>query len=194
MPTILPLDIRRDWSASVVEAEPNEHGVIRLVGARRTRPKSFEEQRVIVRLIDENGFPVPDQPVVFAYTTGDDIEFPDGMLWVPPPPFKALVVPTGTSGQIDQIQGSVVKEGQPGGITVYILDPKIPSDAVVGAGMLPDHTGLCLTFQRYLKGVLTLQERLGAIDAWISNFESGHRSIVTQIDEIKKRLAALEAK
>jgi hypothetical protein len=82
-------------------------------------------------------------------------------------------VPTQGSGQIDQIQGSVVREGEPGGVTVYVLEPEYASDYVTGAGMLPDHTGLHLTFQLRRQGVKPLTERLAEIEARLAALESG---------------------
>jgi hypothetical protein len=81
-------------------------------------------------------------------------------------------VPTAGSGQIDQIQGSVVKQGQPGGITVYLLEPEYSSDVVTGAGMLADHTGLHLTFQLRRNGVVPLMDRLASMEARIAALEA----------------------
>ena len=53
---VLPRDIQRDWLAQLQKATPTEKGVFRLVGARRTAPKTYEEQRVTVLVVDENGF------------------------------------------------------------------------------------------------------------------------------------------
>jgi len=154
----------RPWTARLERATPTDKGVFRLVNIRRTAPQTFEEQRVVVLVLDENGIPLPNVPVVFGYSTGPHpVPY---LTWrAPMPPYQALVVPTQGSGQIDQIQGSAVKPGQPGGITVYVGVPDIASDAVVGAGMLPDHTGLHLTFQLKRTGVLPLTDRLSQIEA-----------------------------
>ena len=162
---VLPQDIQRDWMAQLNRATPTEKGVFRLVNIRRTTPLTFEEQRVIVLVVDENGFPMPNVRVAFAFSNAEPYTLSDNFLWTPPAPQKAFIVPTEGSGQIEQIQGGVVKQGQPGGITVYLLEPEYSSDVVTGAGMLADHTGLHLTFQLRRTGVKSLLERLDDIEA-----------------------------
>lgn len=168
---VLPQTIQQNWMAQLHRATPTEQGVFRLVHIRRTKPKSFEEQRVIVLVLDENGFPIPNVQVAFAYSTADPYTLSQNFLWSPPAPQRAFIVPTQGSGQIDQIQGSVVKEGQSGGITVYILEPEYSSDVVSGAGMLADHTGLHLTFQLRRAGVIPLMERMANIEARLKALE-----------------------
>jgi hypothetical protein len=169
--SVLPLDIQQDWWATLHKAGPTAKGVFRLVGIRRTKPKSFEEQRVIVSVVDENGFPMPNTPVAFSYSTAERYILTADFLWLPPQPARAFVVPTGPDGTIDQIQGSAVREGQPGGITIYLLEPEYSSDVVTGAGMLADHTGLHLTYQLRRTGVVPLMERLGSIEARLAALE-----------------------
>jgi hypothetical protein len=171
--TVLPHQIRRDWRAQLHRATPTQEGVFRLVHARPTKPQSFEEQRIIVLVVDENGFPLPNVSVAFSYSTAEPFTLTEDFLWTPPPPHRAFIVPTQGSGQIDQIQGSVVREGEPGGVTVYVLEPEYASDYVTGAGMLPDHTGLHLTFQLRRQGVKPLTERLAEIEARLAALESG---------------------
>jgi len=161
--TALPADIQRDWQAQLCQAVPTANGVFRLVAARRTSPKTFEEQRVIVLVIDENGFPIPNVPVAFAYSTANFYPIAPDFAWTPPSQ-NAFVVPTTGGGQIDQVQGSGVRQGQPGGITAFILHPEFSSDYVTGAGMLADHTGLHLTFQLRRIGVRPIAERLQALE------------------------------
>ena len=159
------------WLAELHRTEPTAKGVFRLVNIRQTAPRTFEEQRVIVLVLDQNGSSLPNTPVVFGYSTG-----PQAAPYVewnaPRPPYRALVVPTQGSGQIDQIQGSAVNQGEPGGITVYVGAPDIASDWVSGAGMLQDHTGLHLTFQLQLTGVLPLDDRLAGIEARLAALEA----------------------
>jgi hypothetical protein len=169
---VLPKDIQQDWMAQLHQATPTEKGVFRLVATRRTRPKGFEEQRVIVLVIDENGFPIPNIRVAFSYSTADDFQISDDFLWTPPAPQKAFIVATQGSGQIDQIQGSTIIKGQSGGITAYILEPEYSSDYVSGAGMLADHTGLHLTFQLRRTGVRPLAERLEELEARVDALEA----------------------
>lgn len=172
--TVLPEEIQTTWLAQLHSATPTTKGVFRLVNIRKSAPESFEGQRIIVLVLDENGFPIPNVPVAFAYSTAKSYTLTSDFLWTPPAPQQAFVVPTQGGGQIDQIQGSPVKDGEPGGITVYVLDPEYSSDIVSGAGMLADHTGLHLTFQLRRNGVLPLSDRLDAIETRLAILENGH--------------------
>ncbi|MBI1877254.1 MAG: hypothetical protein HYR94_03310 [Chloroflexi bacterium] len=169
---VLPADIQQDWMATLQKATATAEGVFQLVNIRRTRPKSFEEQRVIVLVVDENGFPIPNIRVAFSYSTADQYVLTPDFLWSPPPPSRAFIVPTAGSGQIDQIQGSGVKQGEPGGITVYIFEPEYSSDVVTGAGMLADHTGLHLTYQLRRTGVTPLMDRIASLEARVAALEA----------------------
>lgn len=169
--TVLPVDIQRDWRAQLLLAIPTPKGVFRLVNIRRTQPATFEEQRVVVLVVDENGFPLPGVKVAFAFSTASFYALTPDFLWSPPQPQRAFIVPTQGGGQIDQVQGSPVKAGEPGGVTVYILEPEYASDVVTGAGMLADHTGLHLTFQLRRAGVLPLAARLDALEARLAALE-----------------------
>lgn len=168
---VLPPDIQRDWMAQLEKATPTEKGVFRLVNVRRTAPKTFEEQRVIVLVLDENGIAIPNVMVAFSYSTAESYTLTNDFLWTPPSPQKAFIVPTQGSGQIDQVQGGGVIAGRPGGVTVYILEPEYSSDVVTGAGMLADHTGLHLTYQLRRTGVVPLMERLANIEARLKALE-----------------------
>ncbi len=169
---LLPEDIQHDWGAELHSATPTEKGVFRLVAIRRTAAKTFEEQRIVVLVIDENGLAVPNVRVAFSYSTADRFLVSQDFLWVPPHPHLAFVVPTHGSGEIDQVQSSVVPEGGPGGVTVYLLEPEYSSDFVTGCGMLKDHTGLHLTFQLRRTGVKPLLERLQEIEARLAALEA----------------------
>jgi len=190
----LPADIAADWTAVLHQATPTDKGVFRLVAARRTPPKSFEEQRVIVLVVDENGFPMPNIPVAFSYSTANGYTVTPDFLWNPPSPHQAFIVATQGSGQIDQIQGGGVKKGEPGGITAYLLHPEFSSDYVSGAGMLSDHTGLHLTFQLRRVGVRPIAERLDELEARISALEGGNRATGTPAgnNDLEARVSALE--
>ena len=166
----LPIDIQREWRAQLHAAEPTDKGVFRLIAARPTAPKSFEEQRIIVLCVDENGFPLANIPIGFAYSTAPFYALSPDFLWQPPSPL-AFVALTQGSGQIEQIQGGGVKAGQPGGVTVCPLMPEFSSDYVSGAGMLADHTGLHLTFQLRRNGVIPIAERLTALETRIVALE-----------------------
>ncbi|GAB4418593.1 MAG: hypothetical protein Fur0044_14650 [Anaerolineae bacterium] len=171
---VLPTDIQQDWMAGLQrQVSQQAQGHFYLVNIRRTKPKSFEEQRVIVLVVDENGFPIPNVPVAFSYSTADQYVLTPDFLWTPPSPPRAFIVPTAGSGQIDQIQGSGVKQGQPGGITVYLFEPEYSSDVVTGLGMLADHTGLHLTFQLRRNGVTPLMDRIASLEARVAALEAG---------------------
>lgn len=171
---VLPADIQQDWMAGLQrQISQQAEGHFYLVNIRRTKPKGFEEQRVIVLVVDENGFPIPNVPVAFSYSTADQYVLTPDFLWTPPSPPRAFIVPTAGSGQIDQIQGSGVKQGQPGGITVYIFAPEYSSDVATGLGMLADHTGLHLTFQLRRNGVVPLMDRIASLEARVAALEAG---------------------
>lgn len=158
--TILPTDIQQDWLAEIHPAPTGN--AFRLVAARRTNPGDYEAQRITVLVLDENGFPVPGVIVAFSYSTAMPYQLNPNWKWNPPAPHRAFLASTTGAGQIDQVQGSAVNEGEPGGVTVYVLDPELPSDYVTGCGMLADHTGLHLTFR--LVGPLSLEERVSRIE------------------------------
>jgi len=172
---VLPAEFQREWLARLNSAPSPEFlaggGVYRLVAIRRTNPAGFEGQRLIVLVVDENGFPLPNVPVAFAYSTARHYLVDEQFKWIPPQPFQADVVATGGGGQIEHIQGGAVKAGQPGGVTVYLLDPDYGSDSVSGMGMLADHTGVHLTFQLRRNGVKPLEQRLAAIEAKLAALE-----------------------
>jgi hypothetical protein len=170
---VLPLDIQFDWMAALQrQVSPQAQGHFYLVNARRTKPKTFEDQRIIALVVDENGFPMPNVRVAFSYSTADQYVLTPDFTWSPPPPARAFIVPTAGSGQIDQIQGGGVKQGQPGGVTVYLLEPEYSSDVVTGMGMLADHTGIHLTFQLRRNGVVPLMDRLESLEARVSALEA----------------------
>ncbi len=156
---VLPAEFQRDWRASLIKATPTEYGSFELAGIRRTDPGSAEEQRIIVLVVDEDGQPIPGIKVAFAFSTAPQVILTENFLWRPPiNPLKAFVTRTEGNGQIDQIQGSQVKPGEPGGITVFIFESAYASDAVAGCGMLADHTGLHLTFRLQRTGVEPLRQ------------------------------------
>lgn len=170
--SIIPQDIQADWMASLVKATPTEKGAFRLVAVRRGKAGTFEEKRITVVVVDENGFPMPNVRVAFSYSTANRYLITPDFLWSPPQPQRAFIVPTTGSGQIDQIQGGGVKAGEPGGVTVYLLEPEYSSDVVTGAGMLADHTGLHLTFQLRRAGVLPIEDRLTGLEARVAALEA----------------------
>lgn len=171
--SVLPTDIQFDWMATLQRnVAPMAQGHFYLVNVRRTRPRSYEEQRIIVLVVDENGFPIPNVRVAFSYSTADQYVLTPDFEWGPPPPARAFIVPTAGSGQIDQVQGGPVRSGQPGGVTVYLLEPEWSSDVVAGCGALADHTGLHLTFQLRRNGVEPLMNRIERLEARVSALEA----------------------
>ena len=161
---ILPEDVQRRWGAELHQEEPTAYGVFNLVDIRPTQGGSYQGQRIVVLVVDENGIAIPNVRVAFSYSTADRYLVSSDFLWSPPHPRKAFVAVTHGSGEIDQIQGGPVSEGGPGGVCVYLLEPEYSSDAVTGCGMLTDHTGLHLTFQLHRVGVKTVLERLDKIE------------------------------
>jgi hypothetical protein len=125
-----------------------------------------------VQVQNENGVPLSGMPVAFSYSTAAPYLLTSDFAWLPPPPQRAFVARTDASGQIDQIQGDVVKQGEPGGITVYLLMPEYSSDAVAGCGMLSDHTGMLLSFQLRRVGYVSIEDRLSQMEARIKALEA----------------------
>lgn len=170
---VLPARIQQLWQARLQKADPTEAGLFRLVAIRETKPHSFEESRIIVSVVDENGFPLAGVRVAFAYSTANSYILGENFSWIPPSPQRAFIVATDGSGQIDQIQGDTVKPGEPGGVSVFIFEPELySSDVISGAGMLADHTGLALTFQLRRTGKKSIYERLEDLEARTTAIEA----------------------
>ena len=165
---VLPSEIQSKWLASLGKPESTGIGAFRLTDIRPTEPRGYQGQRITVLVLDENGYPMQGIKVAFAFSTADPYILTPDFLWTPPPPQRAFIAFTEGSGQIDQIQGSGVKDGQPGGVTVFVFEPQYSSDWVAGAGMLADHTGLHLTFQRDRVGVTSLEERMSIGEQWFT--------------------------
>lgn len=168
---VLPVDIQRDWLATF-ERQPIEAGHFYLTDIQRSGARDFQSQRITVRVVDENGFALAGVRVAFAYSTADPYFITSDFVWMPPGPQRAFITLTQGSGQCDQIQGSAVKQGEPGGVTVHILEPEYSSDIVKGLGMLADHTGLALTFQLRRAGVVSFQEQLSRLEERVKVLES----------------------
>lgn len=169
--THVPFDIVEDFGSELFRGYPIEAGIFRLVDIHRTEAAGFQGQRITVTVVDENGFPVPNVTVIFSYSTGDKFLPPSNAEWLPPTPWRGLVVRTQGSGMIDQIQGDVIKEGQAGGVTVYIMEPQYSSDVVAGCGMLSDHTGLALTFQLQRTGIRPIGDVLADLEVRVTALE-----------------------
>lgn len=168
----LPVDFQENWMAELNRPStqsPNGH--FYLVKIRRTSPKTFEELRIITLVVDENGFPMPGVKVAFSYSTAHQYLVGPDFTWAPPTPHRADIFPTEGSGQIEHVQGSVVQKGEPGGITVYVVEPEYSSDYITGAGALSDHTGMHMIFQLRRPGVKSIGERLADIEARLAALE-----------------------
>lgn len=168
---VLPAEFQTQWQAQLHKAQPAEKGAFRLVSIHRTQPKSYQELKVIVLVIDENGFPMPGIKVAFSYDTAHPFVVGQDFEWTPPFPFQADISTTDGGGQAEHIQGSVVKQGQPGGITVYCVEPEYSSDYVSGAGALADHSGMYLVMQLRRPDVVPLADRLAAIEERLAVLE-----------------------
>jgi hypothetical protein len=163
--TVLPVEIQQDYQATLQRyVDPDAQGHFYLVGIRRSGVKDWQSQRITVQAVDENGFPLPNLLVAFSYSTAEPYILTPDFLWNPPPPQRAFIVPTAGSGAIDQVQGDVVKQGQPGGVTVYALQPEFSSDVITGLGMLFDHTGVILTLQLRRNGVTSLADKIAELE------------------------------
>lgn len=168
---VVPTQFQMYWQLRVDKATPTEDGVFRLVKIRTTVPGSYEDNRIIVLVVDEDGSPLPSVPVAFGYSTAKHYIIAPDFQWSPPSPYRAHVVPTTGGGEIEHIQGSPVKDGEPGGVSVYMLDPTYASDIVIGAGALADHTGLHLTFQLRRTGVEPVLDRLDRIEKQLAELQ-----------------------
>lgn len=169
--TLLPNDIQNDFGAELFSATPTTAGVYRLVQARRTQGSGYQGQRITVLVVDENGQALAGVPVAFSYSTADKYTLTSDFAWQPPGPHRAFIARTAGGGEIDMVQGDVVKANEPGGMTVYILDPAFSSDVITGCGQLADHTGMYLTMQLRRANVVPLAERLSGIEARLERLE-----------------------
>jgi hypothetical protein len=169
----LPVEFQQDWGATLQRNVGQQaKGHFYLTNIRRSAPKDWQSERITVQVVDENGFPMANVRVAFAYSTAEFYPLTQDFLWVPGvSPQRAFIVPTDGSGTIDQIQGGVIRDGQPGGVTVYLLEPEYSSDIVTGMGMLANHTGIILTFQLQRVGVSSLASRLDALESRVSILE-----------------------
>jgi hypothetical protein len=121
---VLPPIFQREWMAGLVKCPGDGY---KLISISETAPGGFQERRLIVTVIDENGKGIAGQPVAFAYSTASTFTIPETSVWSPPYPRRADVPHTLASGSIEHIQGGPIREGQPGGVTVYVLSPNYPS-------------------------------------------------------------------
>ncbi len=172
--SILPIEFQRDWLATLLPTVATPAGAFRLVGIKRTEGQGYMGQRINVLVVDENGFPLPGVRVAFSFSTADQYFVAEAFDWMPPMPHKAFIVSTNGAGQCDQVQGSVVRGGQPGGVTVYCLEPEFASDVVAGCGMLANHDGLLLTFQLRRTGVRSIEEQLATIEDRLAKLEAAY--------------------
>jgi hypothetical protein len=143
----LPVKIQQDFGAALQRnTQTAQHWY--LVEAHETEPQTWQEGKIIVHFIFDDGLPASSVDAAFHYSTCPfSYTVGPAFKWNPPTPHKAHVVPTNGGGEIEEVQGSVIQAGGTGGMTVCVLDPAHSSDVVTGAGALADHTGLYLTFQ-----------------------------------------------
>jgi hypothetical protein len=145
----LSSDLQINWMAQLHHTEPTEKGVFKLVFAERTGGRSYLGQRVSVLVVNEHNIPMPLVPVAFSYSTAEPYLLTEDFKWTPPSPQKAFIEKTLGGGMVDMVQGSPVKKGEPGGMTVYVLEPEYSSEVVTGCGMLSNHDGMFLVFKLF---------------------------------------------
>lgn len=193
---ILPEDIERDFGSYLdrkgIPAAVKGH--FALVAAKRTEGGSALGQRITVLVIDEEGDPMPSAPVAFGFSTAGRFWLRSEFLWAPTWGRNALIVSTRGSGEIDLVLGrqGVIEKGGAGGVTVYVFDPEYSSDAVIGAGMLPDHTGLYLTFQRQPKGYKSKEDAIDELRASVEEIMQRIDAQQAQIDALEQGLHRVE--
>jgi len=165
--TVLPQRFQELWMANLIPTSFNP--AFKLVDIKETKPKSGQELKVIVTVLDQDGYIMPGVNVAFSYSTSSPYTISSDSVWNPPGPRLADIVQTVGGLPAEHVQGSVVKQGQPGGITVYILEPEsAASDVVTGMGALHDHTGVHLIFQYKDSSRLTIKERLVNIESYLN--------------------------
>ncbi len=200
----LPMEVQQKWHGALFSAPMDEEvGNWRLVSVRKTNPVGYQGGKVIVQLLDENERAIPNVDVVFAYDTGkrvylqlgiDDEVVPEWR-WGPPAiGLRGDVVTTGGDGMAEHVQGGVVKDDEPGGITVWIKDPQRPGDYVTGMGMLHDHTGILLTFQKQDVGVVSDAERMASIEANMKVLEDALAELALRVADLEERPQSFELK
>lgn len=174
--TMVPPDIQQDWMAGMQKGSPAPAGIFQVTDISRTPAQGFMAQRISVLVVDEEGRGLPGVRVAFAFDTAGAIKwdelYPDTKQWGwAPPPMQAAVIETMGGGMCDFVQGSPVKEGQPGGMTVYVLEPEYSSDIITGCGMLADHTGMFITFKLTRTGYVSTQVRLNNLEERVAALE-----------------------
>jgi len=175
---VLPQEVQRDFRAYLWiaddQGQPPE-GEYKLVDIRETPGNGYRGQRITVLVVDENGEAIPNVNVAFSYSTAPFITLSNDFKWSPAYDlFNAFVAQTGGSGEIDMVLGAdgVVKDGQRGGVAVWVFEPEYPSDVIYGLGMKPDHTGVYCIFQLRRKGI---------------------KPALEELEELRNRVDALEA-
>jgi len=143
----LPNEFQQEWMAQLSKPAPTEKGKFNLILVERTDGSSYLGQRITVLVINENNIPMPLVKVAFSFSTAPQYLLTENFKWVPPAPQKAVIIKTSGGGQVDMVQGSGINKGEPGGMTVYVLEPEYSSDVVSGCGMLANHDGMYLIFK-----------------------------------------------
>jgi hypothetical protein len=167
----LPQSFQVDWQAELHKATPSDHGHFEVIQVTKTKPLSGQELRIVIHVMDENGYPLSGVEAICSYSTAEPYTVSDDFVWSPPSPRRGDRLITDGAGQVEHIQGSVVKAGEPGGITVYIFEPLYPSDYITGAGALADHTGMRITFRLRRAKVKSLMERVSQLELEIANIK-----------------------
>jgi hypothetical protein len=179
----LPEVIQMKWHAQLHQGDDDPRvGIYNLVDIE---PAPHPGQQIEVLVLDENERPIPNIDVVFSYDTGNFIILEGEWYWTPPSARRGDVVRTGGDGTAVHTQGSVVKDDEPGGITVWIKDPQRACDWVTGLGMLSDHTGIRMIYKRKDVGVESDRAALILLRHYVLRVEQ-------QVHLLKKRVELLE--
>lgn len=154
-------------------AEPTQGGMFHLIDVRPTEGASFEGQRLKALVVDENGFPIPNVQVAWSFSTAPLLYIDSNFQWFPPFPRKAVVTRTSGGGETDLVLGAegIIKQGEQGGVSVFVCEPNYSSVVVRGAGMTKAHGGLHFTFQLRRQGVMPLADRIASIEARLKALE-----------------------
>lgn len=170
------------WGMRLNNPIPSEHGAYVLVGCEQAGRELHHE----VQVVDESGFPLDNVWVIFGFPGGGpDINLPvRENHWVGAPAvLKGNAQKTNLSGYVRHTFGQ-------GGEDIWIWDRDqqgnllLPSAIVHNCNWKPtpvgtfEHTGVKLTFQRRIKGVTPLWDRLDAFEARLADLEASQKKTV----------------
>lgn len=126
----------------------NENGKFACTGIELERSGALD-RRICVQVLDKNGCGLNNVLVGFSYSSLEaDKRLILGPAWEWEPTQDKYFTTITRGGWAEMILGAeaIVNPGSIGGVTVEILQPDVPSDAVSGLGMLKNHNSPLLTF------------------------------------------------